>query len=126
MTDRYTMTQLVRSLGLTSRAIRFYEQQGLIFPGRNGRSRVFSGNDRTRLILIQRGRRLGFSIVEIREILDLYDPAQGDRAQLVHLLRKIRDRRAQLEAQRQDIEAIESELAVLENTCLDRLSEDAA
>jgi DNA-binding transcriptional MerR regulator len=126
MADRFTMTQLVRSLGLTSRAIRFYEQQGLIFPGRNGRSRVFSGSDRTRLVLIQRGRRLGFSIAEIREILDLYDPAQGDRAQLVHLLRKIRDRRAQLEAQRRDIEAIEAELAVLENTCLDRLSEDAA
>jgi DNA-binding transcriptional MerR regulator len=126
MADRYTMTQLVRELGLTSRAIRFYEQQGLIFPGRNGRSRVFSGGDRTRLILIQRGRRLGFSIAEIREILDLYDPTEGERAQLVHLLRKIRDRRAQLEAQRRDIEAIEAELAVLENTCLDRLSEDAA
>ncbi len=126
MTDRFTMTQLVRELGLTSRAIRFYEQQGLIFPGRSGRSRVFSGRDRTRLILIQRGRRLGFSIAEIREILDLYDPAEGDRAQLVHLLRKIRDRRAQLEAQRRDIEIIEAELATLEETCLDRLAEDAA
>lgn len=126
MTDRYTMTQLVRELGLTSRAIRFYEQQGLISPGRNGRSRVFSAGDRTRLVLIQRGRRLGFSIADIREILDLYDSTEGERAQLVHLLRKIRDRRAQLEAQRRDIEAIEAELAALENTCLDRLSEDAA
>ncbi|MEQ8587387.1 MAG: MerR family DNA-binding transcriptional regulator [Thalassobaculaceae bacterium] len=120
------MTQLVRELGLTSRAIRFYEQQGLISPGRNGRSRVFSAGDRTRLVLIQRGRRLGFSIADIREILDLYDSTEGERAQLVHLLRKIRDRRAQLEAQRRDIEAIEAELAALENTCLDRLSEDAA
>jgi DNA-binding transcriptional MerR regulator len=125
MTDRFTMTQLVRDLGLTSRAIRFYEQQGLIAPARSGRSRVFSNRDRTRLVLIQRGRRLGFSISEIREILDLYDPQTGDRAQLVHLLRKIRDRRTQLAQQRQDIDAIESELTVLENSCLDRLTEAA-
>ncbi len=126
MTDRHTMTQLVRELGLTSRAIRFYEQQGLIEPSRDGRARVFSSRDRTRLVLIQRCRRLGFSIAEIREILDLYDAEDGERAQLVHLLRKIRDRRAQLEAQRRDIDVIESELLRLENSCLDRLSDDAA
>lgn len=123
----YSMTQLAREFGLTTRAIRYYEQEGLIFPARRGRTRVFSGRDRTRLRLINRGRRLGFSIHEIREILDLYSPERGDRAQLVHLVRKIRERRELLEQQRRDIEAIEQELDRLEGDCLDRLArEDAA
>ncbi|NQW11786.1 MAG: MerR family DNA-binding transcriptional regulator [Alphaproteobacteria bacterium] len=126
MSATYSMTQLCREFDLTSRAIRYYEQEGLITPSRRGRTRVFGARERTRLRLIQRGRRLGFSIVEIREILGLYDTTGDERAQLVHLLRKIRERRAQLEVQRRDIEAIEGELDRLEASCLDRLSEENA
>lgn len=126
MDRTYSMTQLCREFGLTSRAIRYYEQEGLVSPARRGRTRVFGTRERTRLRLILRGRRLGFSIIEIREILNLYDPMVGDRAQLVHLLRKIRERRAQLEVQRRDIDAIEGELDRLEANCLDRLAEEDA
>ncbi|MEQ8393621.1 MerR family DNA-binding transcriptional regulator [Thalassobaculum sp.] len=115
------MTQLAREFDLTSRAIRYYEQEGLIAPSRRGRTRVFSLRDRTRLRLIQRGRRLGFSIAEIREILNLYDDRDGERGQLVHFVRKIRERRASLEVQRRDIDAILEELDRLETACLDRL-----
>lgn len=119
------MTQLAREFDLTSRAIRYYEQEGLIAPSRRGRTRVFSLRDRTRLRLINRGRRLGFSILEIREILDLYDSAAGERGQLVHFVRKIRERRASLEVQRRDIDAILEELDRVEAACLDQLEVDA-
>jgi len=126
MERMFSMTELSREFGLTTRAIRYYEQEGLISPGRRGRTRVFSARDRTRLRLIDRGRRLGFSIQEIREILDLYSPERGERAQLVHLLRKIRDRRDQLERQRRDIDAIQEELDRLEANCLDELERERA
>ena len=90
MAESFSMTQLAREFALTSRAIRYYEEEGLIAPSRRGRTRVFSLRDRTRLRLILRGRRLGFSIAEIREILDLYDGREGERGQLVHFVRKIR------------------------------------
>ena len=122
MDETYSMTQLAREFELTTRAIRYYEQEGLISPARRGRTRVFSARDRTRLRLIHRGRSLGFSIQEIREILELYSPHSGDRPQLVHLLQKIRERRAVLDQQRRDIVAIEVELDRLEGDCLERLS----
>ena len=121
MAESFSMTQLAREFDLTSRAIRYYEQEGLIAPSRRGRTRVFSLRDRTRLRLINRGRRLGFSIAEIREILDLYDSGDGERGQLVHFVRKIRERRASLEVQRRDIDAILEELDRVEAVCLDQL-----
>jgi DNA-binding transcriptional MerR regulator len=123
MAETFSMTQLAREFELTSRAIRYYEEEGLIAPSRRGRTRVFSLRDRTRLRLILRGRRLGFSIAEIREILDLYDGREGERGQLVHFVRKIRERRASLEVQRRDIDAILEELDRQEADCLDRLAE---
>ena len=86
MADRfYTVTELGRELGLTPRAIRFYEDRGLIAPGRAGATRVYSQRDRARMILIRRGKRLGFSLAEIRDYLDLYDADLTQRAQLRHL-----------------------------------------
>lgn len=126
MPETYSMTQLAREFGLTSRAIRYYEQEGLLSPARRGRTRVFSLRDRTRLRLIQRGRRVGFSIAEIREILGLYDRDGHQRGQLVLLLRKIRERRAAVERQRSDLEAIGEELDRLEAGCLEVLEQDAA
>lgn len=121
MSETYSMTDLTREFGLTSRAIRYYEQEGLIQPARRGQTRVFSLRDRTRLRLINRGRRLGFSIAEIREILDLYNPERGEAEQLAHLLRKARERREALLQQRSDIDAILEELEQLEDSCLQEL-----
>ena len=111
MTDRlYTVTQLGRDLGLTPRAIRFYEDKGLIAPKRAGTTRVFTHRDRARMILIQRGKRLGFSLAEIRQYLDLYDADITQRAQLRHLLAGVTARLEQLLQQR---EALEQSIAEL-------------
>ena len=120
------MTDLTREFGLTSRAVRYYEQEGLIHPSRRGQTRIFSLRDRTRLRLINRGRKLGFSIAEIREILDLYNPERGEAEQLAHLVRKVRERREALYEQRRDIDAILEELEQLEDSCLRELQEKQA
>lgn len=120
--EKYSITQLSREFDLTTRAIRFYEEQGLITPGRNGRTRVFSQRDRTRLRLVQRGRRLGFSIPEIREILDLYDAEEGQKSQLSYFIEKIRERRQSLHQQQQDILAILTELDKAEARCVAELA----
>jgi DNA-binding transcriptional MerR regulator len=104
----YSITQLCREFGATPRALRFYEEQGLLSPARRDLTRVYSYKDRARLILILRGRRVGLSIAEIRDILDAYDeeglPAQDAEALRVHLKRI-----ARLQAQRQEVEeAIET------------------
>ncbi len=111
MTDRlYTVTELARDLGITARAIRFYEDKGLIKPQRAGNTRVYTHRDRGRLILILRGKRLGFSLREISEWLDLYD---GDRDQVEQarvIASRVEDRIDQLEQQRRDIDATLIEL----------------
>ena len=82
----FTITDLAREFGLTTRAIRFYEDQGLLRPRRLGRSRVYTNRDRVRLKLTLRGKRLGLSLSEIRELLDMYDAAKGGRGQLERFL----------------------------------------
>ena len=93
----YSIADLAREFAVTTRTIRFYEDEGLITPARKGQRRVFSPRDRVRLKLILRGKRLGFSLGEIREIIDLYDAAPGEAGQLRHFLGKIKERRATLE-----------------------------
>ncbi len=111
MADRfYTVTELGRELGLTPRAIRFYEDRGLIAPGRAGATRVYSQRDRARMILIRRGKRLGFSLAEIRDYLDLYDADLTQRAQLRHLRDAVTARLDQLALQRAALEQAMSEL----------------
>ena len=99
----YSITQLCREFGATPRALRFYEEQGLLSPTRRDSARVYSYKDRARLQLIMRGRRVGFSIAEIRDILDAYDedglPAQDAEALKIH-----KRRVAQLEQQRQEVD----------------------
>ena len=103
----YSITQLCREFGATPRALRFYEEQGLLSPARRDSSRVYSYKDRARLQLILRGRRVGLSIAEIRDILDTYDE-EGGPAQDAEALRIHRRRIEQLQAQRQHVdEAIE-------------------
>jgi DNA-binding transcriptional MerR regulator len=106
----YTVTELAKELGMTARAIRFYEDKGLITPPRAGTTRVYSARDRARMILILRGKRLGFSLSTIKEYLDLYDTDITGQAQLRLLLDAIASRRDQLLAQRAAIAEALSEL----------------
>lgn len=106
----FTINQLAEELGVTPRAIRFYETKGLLAPRRVGAMRVFTRRDRARLLLVLRGIRLGFSLAEVREYLDLYDAERGKRDQVRLLLRKVGDRIAALEAQRQDLDEALGEL----------------
>jgi len=108
--ELYSVTELAADLGITARALRFYEDKGLIEPRRIGNTRVYTHRDRGRLILILRGKRLGFSLREIREWLELYEPGPGQRQQMEALLAKADQRLAALEQQRQDIEATITEL----------------
>jgi DNA-binding transcriptional MerR regulator len=107
----YTVTELANELGMTARAIRFYEDKGLITPQRAGTTRVYSIRDRARMILILRGKRLGFSLSTIKEYLDLYHTDITQHAQLRLLLAAVAKRREQLLAQRQAIDDALSELA---------------
>lgn len=106
----YTIRNLCAEFGVTPRALRFYEDKGLLSPGRNGLNRVYGYRDRARLQLILRGKRVGLSLAEIREILQLYDRQDGGAAQLAVTLRKFGERIVALEAQRQDIDAAIEEL----------------
>ena len=114
---------LAREFGVTTRAIRFYEDEGMIAPRREGQRRVFGPRERTRLKLILRGRRLGFSLAEVREIIDLYDAPAGEAGQLNLLLDKIAARRAELEAKRRDLEASLSDLDGVARNCRKRLKQ---
>ena len=118
---RFSIRDLAEEFGCTHRTIRFYEDQGLLKPRRAGLARVFSARDRARLSLILRGRRLGFSLSEIAEMLDLYDADPGHVRQLTVALQKGRARIAQLERQRADIEAALAELKELEAIVIDKL-----
>ncbi|CUA98377.1 MULTISPECIES: MerR family transcriptional regulator [Pannonibacter] len=119
----YTITQLTQEFGITTRTLRFYEAQGLITPQRRGRQRLYKPADRTRLKLILRGKRLGFSLTEISEIIGMYGKAPGEAGQLQLLMRKIAERRAELEEKRNDIELTLAELTEVERGCLARLDE---
>src|SRR3954447_1701171 len=110
MPDLYTVNQLAEELGVTARAIRFYEAKGLIAPRRAGTTRVFDRRDRARLQLVLRGKRLGFSLAEIREYLDLYDADRSQVTQMGVLLDRTRQRIAELEQQRRDLDRTLREL----------------
>lgn len=100
----FSISQLSEEFGITPRAIRFYEDEDLIKPSRQGQSRIYSPRDRARLALILRGKRVGFSLVEIKEMLDLYDMNDGQATQLSHAIKKFNERINSLERQRGDIE----------------------
>lgn len=110
----FTVNQLAEDLGVTARAIRFYEAKGLIAPRRAGTTRVFDRRDRARLMLVLRGKRLGFSLASIREFLDLYDADRTQAAQLRLLLESTRERIRELERQRVDLDQTLRELREVE------------
>lgn len=125
MQKTFSISDLAREFGITTRTIRHYEEIGLIHPVRQGQTRVFSNSDRTRLKLIVRGRRLGLSLEESREIVDMYDPKRGNTKQLQKLLSKIRAQKDKLAAQLQDIDKLMAELNEAEQNCLSALQESA-
>ncbi|MFC5310105.1 MULTISPECIES: MerR family transcriptional regulator [Azospirillum] len=114
MEQLYTVNQLAEELGITPRALRFYEVKGLLSPNRVGNNRVYTKRDRARLKLILRGKRLGFSLAEIREYLDLYN-VDGGVEQLKVLLKRIDARLRDLAQQREDLEATVEELKDIES-----------
>jgi DNA-binding transcriptional MerR regulator len=119
----YAIRELAEEFGLTARAIRFYEDKGLIAPSRLGQMRLFSHRDRVRLSFIARGKRLGFSLADIKDMLDLYDLA-GPAAQLAVSLEKFRTRIVELEAQRGEIDAAIRELKDASRLAETRLAEE--
>ncbi|PWV60180.1 MerR family transcriptional regulator [Plasticicumulans acidivorans] len=119
----YTISDLAREFDVTTRAIRFYEDQGLLCPYRDGRRRVYSKRDRTRLKLILRGKRLGMSLGETRELFDMFDTARGEERQLELFLRILSERRAILVQQQRDIEAVLREIDTATADCERLLNE---
>ncbi|MFS0827037.1 MerR family transcriptional regulator [Pseudomonas phoenicis] len=113
----YSISDLSRELDITTRAIRFYEEQGLLTPERRGLERIYSARDKVTLKLILRGKRIGFSLAECRELIGLYDPASGNARQLNGMLAKIAERRAQLEQQMLDIQQMHLELDTAQERC---------
>jgi len=119
--ESFTISELAREFALTTRAIRFYEDEGLLAPLRRGRARIYSERERVRIKLILRGKRLGLALSEIRELLDLYAATRNERPQLEKFLVMLSDRRARLLQQREDIDAVLTEIAALERDSRRRL-----
>ena len=118
----WTITALAEEFGVTLRTLRHYEDVGLISPERRGSTRVFHARDRIRLQLILRGKRLGFSLPEIRTIVNMYDEQPGEAGQLQYLLDQIDVRRTELEQLRRDIEETTLELDRVEARCREDLA----
>jgi DNA-binding transcriptional MerR regulator len=123
MRDYYTITELTREFGISTRTLRFYEDEGLIHPVRRGRTRLFRPADRLLVKQILRGKRLGFSIAEIREIIQMYKAPPGEVGQLRTIINKAAEKREELRQKRKDIEDTLAELEQVEEACLGRLAE---
>ncbi|MBX2867174.1 MAG: MerR family DNA-binding transcriptional regulator [Acidiferrobacterales bacterium] len=121
MTTTYTISQLSEQFDLTSRTIRFYEDQGLLTPERAGTKRIYHDRDRVRLRLIMRAKRLGFSLSEIRETFGLYDSASGETGQMKFVLDVIAKRRAVLQQQQEDILHVLQDMQNVEQRILDKM-----
>lgn len=118
----YSIGELAREFGITTRTIRFYEDQGLLSPGRRGQTRIYSPADRVTLMLVLRGKRLGFSLAESRQLIEMYQP-EGNQKQLQALLDKIQQRREQLQRQLEDIATMQRELDEAESRCNNAMQE---
>ena len=118
MSATYTISDLAKEFAVTTRTIRYYEDQGLLNPKRERLNRVFTQRDRVRLKLALRGKRLGFSLGEIRELFELYDVSRDEQRQLEEFLARLERRRALLEQQREDIEVMLNEINFFAGQCL--------
>jgi len=113
----FSITELSRDFDITPRTIRYYEDQGLLFPQRSGSQRIYSKRDHTRLKLTLRGKRLGLSLAEIKDLIDMYDTARDESSQLTKFLTVLTKRKASLEQQREDIVAVLAEINGFEEQC---------
>lgn len=120
----YSISELAKEFDVTTRSIRFYEDQELLRPSRNGQTRIFSSKDRVRLKLILRGKRMGFSLAETKELFDLWDETlSGNEKQLLLMLETLSRKRAMLEQQKEDIAQAEMEMDVAETRCREALAD---
>ena len=119
----YTISELAKEFGVTTRTIRFYEEKGLISPRREGQKRLYSPADRVRIKLILRGKRIGMSLDECVEVIDMYDPGHNNAEQLHSLINRIQNRRQSLEQQKRDIDEMISGLQNVQDIC-DRALQD--
>jgi DNA-binding transcriptional MerR regulator len=110
----FSIGELAREFDVTPRAIRFYEAEGLLAPRRDGQRRIYTARDRTRLKLTLRGKRLGLSLSEIRDLIDMYEPGRDERPQLERLLAVLEAHKVAPERQREDVEAQLAEIAAFE------------
>ncbi|RQO72970.1 MerR family transcriptional regulator [Aquitalea sp. FJL05] len=113
----FTISELAREFDVTTRTIRFYEDQGLLEPQRAGQRRIYSRRDRVRLMLILRGKRIGLSLLEIRELFELYDAASNDEPQLREFIRILSRKEQQLQEQMDDIRVVMGEISQIRSQC---------
>jgi len=123
MSKSYTISDLAKEFGITTRTLRHYEDQGLVSPSREGINRIYSHRDRVRLKLALRGIRLGFSLSEIRELFELYDLANDERGKLEEFAVKLERHRSQLQQQREDVEVMLNEINFFATQCQRLLNE---
>jgi len=122
--SEFSISELAREFDVTPRAIRFYEDQGLLAPKRDGQRRIYSPRDRTRLKLTLRGKRLGLTLSEIRDLIDMYEPGRDERPQLERFLAVLEEHKASLVQQQADIEAQLSEIRAFEKKVRKQLRRD--
>jgi DNA-binding transcriptional MerR regulator len=120
----YTISELAREFDITTRAIRFYEEKGLVTPLREGQKRLYTPADRVRIKLILRGKRIGMTLQESVEVIDMYQPGRSNTEQLHSLISKVQDRRARLLQQRQDIDDMLSSLQEVQTLCESTLDDN--
>ncbi|MGB0894518.1 MAG: MerR family transcriptional regulator [Parashewanella sp.] len=113
----YSISDLSKEFDITTRSIRFYEDQGLLKPKRRGQTRIYSLKDKVRLKLILRGKRLGFSLAETRRLFELYDADKSSTSQLDTMIALIEEKKAALQQQMDDIKVVMMELSSAEQQC---------
>lgn len=124
MTEQtYSIGELAKTFDITPRSIRFYEEQGLILPERNGQTRIYYKKDKVRLKLILRGKRLGFSLAETKTLFNLYDSHQNSQVQLEAMLKMTEQKRSVLRQQLEDIQMLMTELDDVEARCKEELND---
>jgi DNA-binding transcriptional MerR regulator len=121
----YKISDLASEFSITPRALRFYEEKGLLSPSRRGQTRLYSPADRTRLKLLLRGKRLGLSLEESADIIGMYDPQHGNRAQLEKLLEATRSRKDDLRRQLKELRSMIRDLEASEARTLEALARTA-
>ena len=121
-TPTFAISDLAREFGITPRTIRFWEDQGILAPERAGSKRVFTRRDRARLKMALRGKRLGLSLAEIKDLIGMYESTEDETPQLLQCLRVMEKLRAALEQQREDIEAMLAEITQFEGQCRQELA----